>query len=97
MSNTTKWLTFAMLIALAVIAAQPAFAECTECKSCPELIRMAQNYQQDIKTVDIVLGSAIDAVSLEMIRSYKLTKGTMKRQLESVMREIEHKGCLAKR
>ncbi|MBM4327097.1 MAG: hypothetical protein FJ118_08020 [Deltaproteobacteria bacterium] len=97
MPNTTRWLTVATLILLTASVTQPVYAECVECKSCPELIRMAQNYQQDIKTVDIVLGSAIDAGSLQMIRSYKLTKGTMKRQLESVMREIEHKGCVAKR
>ena len=60
---------------------------------CEELMRMADTYQQDLKTVDTVLGSAIDGGDMDRIRSYKLKKGVVKKQLDSVLQAIELKGC----
>ncbi len=60
---------------------------------CEELMRMADTYQQDLKAVDTVLGSALDGGDMDRIRSYKLKKGVVKKQLESVLRAIDLKGC----
>jgi hypothetical protein len=60
---------------------------------CEELMRMADTYQQDLKTVDTVLGSALDGGDMDRIRSYKLRKGVVKKQLDSVLKAIELKGC----
>jgi hypothetical protein len=76
---------------------RPADAEDLLAKSCTELMRRAQTYQQDLKTVDTVLGSAIDAGSLERIRSYKLRRGAVKAELKAVLRALDVKGCVASR
>ena len=60
---------------------------------CGELMRMADTCQQDLKTVDTVLGSAIDAGDMDRIKSYKLRKGAAKKQLDSVLHAIDLKGC----
>jgi hypothetical protein len=60
---------------------------------CGELMRMANTYQQDLKTVDTVLGSALDAGDMDRIKSYKLRKGVVKKQLDSVLQAIDLKGC----
>ncbi len=60
---------------------------------CGELMRMAETYQQDLKAVDTVLGSAIDGGDMDRIRSYKLKKGAVKMQLDSVLRALDLKGC----
>ncbi|MFH1112827.1 MAG: hypothetical protein V1792_02805, partial [Pseudomonadota bacterium] len=62
-------------------------------KSCAELVRMAESYQQDLKTVDTVLGSAIDAGNMDRIQSYQLKKDAVKSQLKSVLRTIDLKEC----
>ncbi len=72
-------------------------AEELAAKSCAELVRMAQSYQQDLQTVDTVLGSAIDAGNIDRIRSYKLRKATVRRQLKSVLRTIDLKDCALQR
>jgi len=64
-------------------------------KKCSELVRMAQNCQEDLKTVDTVLGSAIDAGTIDRIKNYKLKKSVVRKQLESVLKAIEIKGCTA--
>ncbi len=66
-------------------------------KSCAELIRLAQGYQQDVKTIDTVLGSAIDSGNMTQIKNYKLKKGAALKQLDSVMKAISIKGCVAGR
>ena len=66
-------------------------------KKCSELVRLAENYQADLKTVDTVLGSAIDAGTMDRIKNYKLKKSVVRKQLESVLKAIEIKGCTTPR
>ncbi len=80
-----------------LLAASAPFASDLWLKSCDELIRTAEAYQQDIKTVDMVLGAAIDAGNLEKIKSYKLRKEALRRQLDSVLSVIESKECLGRK
>lgn len=87
-----------VLVCLLVMASQPCHSEELVTKSCSELIRMAQNYQEDLKTVETMLGSALDAGtgSMDRIKNYKLRKGAVKQQLESVMKAIDARGCVKK-
>jgi len=62
-------------------------------KPCSELIRMAGNYQEDLKTVDTMLGVAIDAGDLEKIRVYKLKKSAVQKDLDAVLKAIDLKEC----
>lgn len=80
-------------IAVVLIAVVPCVAGELATKSCAELVRMAHSYQQDLATVDTVLGSAIDAGTMDRIRAYKLRKAAVKRQLKSVLRVIKLKDC----
>ena len=63
-------------------------------RDCSELIRLAQSYQDDLKTVDTVLGSAIDAGTLERVKKYKLKRAEVKKHLGQVMHVINIKGCV---
>ncbi|MEW6138121.1 MAG: hypothetical protein AB1733_07810 [Thermodesulfobacteriota bacterium] len=72
-------------------------AEDLTVKNCPELVRIAETCQEDLKTVDTVLGSAIEAGSIDRIRNYKLRKAEIKKRLHSVMRVIELKECVLPR
>ncbi len=95
MLRTLKWFAAGALVAaLALPAASSAIAEDLLTKSCPQLIRMAQSYQQDLKTVDTVLGSAIDAGTMQRIKKYKLKKASVRNKLTQVMKAIEVKGCV---
>lgn len=80
-----------------IMITSAAFAEDLGAKSCSELLRMAQAYQQDLKTVDIVLGSAIDAGNLDRIKSYKLRKNAVRRDLQAVLRALTVKECVSSR
>jgi hypothetical protein len=91
------WLTIVVVFFAATFTAGAAPTEELVVKNCSELIRMAQVYQEDLKTVDTVLGSAIDAGNMDQIKNYKLKKGAVKKQLESVMKAIDLKGCVTKR
>jgi len=64
---------------------------------CGELMRMAETYQQDLRTVDAVLGAAIDGGDMDRIKNYKLKKGAVKKQLDSVLQAIDLKGCASRR
>lgn len=79
------------------VALAPAWAEDLTAKGCQELMRMAQTYEQDLKTVNTVLGSAIDGGNLDRIRSYKLKRAEVQRRLNSVLRVIDLKECVRKR
>lgn len=70
-----------------------AVEDLTVC-NCQELLQMAQTYQQDLKTVDAALGSALDDGRIDRIRNYKLKKNVVKMQIEQVMRVLEFKGCV---
>ncbi len=85
-----------VLVCLLVMASTPCHSEELVVKSCSELLRMAQNYQEDLKTVETMLGSALDAGSMDRIKNYKLRKGAVKQQLESVMKAIDARGCVKK-
>jgi hypothetical protein len=80
-----------------MVIASAAFAEDYGTKSCSELLRMAQAYQQDLKTVDIVLGSAVDAGNLDRIRSYRLRKNAVRQDLQAVLRALSVKQCVSGR
>lgn len=68
-------------------------AEDLTIKSCPELVRIAETCQEDLKTVDTVLGSAIEAGNIDRIRNYRLRKAEIKKRLKSLMRVIDLKEC----
>lgn len=62
-------------------------------KSCSELMRMAQNLQEDVKTADIMLRSALDNGSMASVKTYKLKKEAVNIRLQSVLQAINLKGC----
>jgi hypothetical protein len=63
-------------------------------KTCPDLLRMAEQYNEDLRTVDTVLGSAIDSGTMDRIRSYKLRKSAVRQKLTDVVKALEIKGCV---
>jgi len=83
------------LAVLAVLATSAGAVTSDELvvKSCTELLAIAEGYQQDVKTVDVMLASAIDAGDLERIKTYRLKKNAIKKQLNAVLKAIEIKGC----
>ncbi len=83
-----------ILACLFMIGSVPCYSEELVAKACPELIRIAERYQEDLKTVDTVLGSAIEAGSIDRIKNYKLRRGAIKQQLESVMKAIDARACV---
>ena len=98
MKRRTYWLKVVPLAALIFLTAGSAlFADDLWSKSCDELIRTAEAWEQDLKTVDMVLGAAIDAGNLEKIKSYKLRKEALKKQLESVVSVIGSKDCIRRK
>jgi predicted dinucleotide-utilizing enzyme len=98
MGKKAYWCVTILIAGFALIfTATAALADDDLEKNCEELIRRATNYQLDIKTVDIALGSAVDAGNMELIQSYKLKKLALKKQLESVMRAIRGLECVSTR
>jgi hypothetical protein len=99
MMNKPRRIWYLMIIPVLgiLLISGPCFAEELVVKKCSELVRMAENYQADLKTVDTVLGSAIDAGTMDRIKNYKLKKSVVKKQLDSVLKAIEIKGCTAER
>ncbi len=94
--NNKLHLNWRLLIAAilgTLFIAGPSFAEELVVKKCSELVRMAVNYQADLKTVDTVLGSAIDAGTMDRIKNYKLKKSVLSKQLAAVLKALEIKGC----
>jgi hypothetical protein len=63
-------------------------------KDCPELLRMAQSLQDDVKTIDTVLGSAIEVGNMATIQNYKMKKASVQIQLQSVLKAIEIRSCV---
>ena len=60
---------------------------------CPVLMRMAETYQQDLKAVDTLLQAALESGDMDRIKNYKLKKGVVQKQLNSVLSAIDTKGC----
>lgn len=87
----------AALVVAVLLGWVPAYADDLLGKSCLELVRIAENYQADLKTVETVLGSAIDAGNLDRIKNYKLRRAVIKQQLDSALRAIDAKGCARSR
>ncbi len=87
------WLAIVVLFFTATLTAGASSTEELVVKSCTELIRMAQVYQEDLKTVDTLLGHAIDEGNMGRIKTYKLKKAAVNMQLQSVMKAIDMKGC----
>lgn len=85
-------LPLAALLLLLTAAGAPASDDLV-IKSCTELIAMAEGYQQDVKTTDLMLASAIDAGDLQRIKTYRLKKNALKKKLDAVVKAIEIKGC----
>jgi hypothetical protein len=95
MGRSTKVLLALVCAALVAFSAgSAALADDLIVKGCPELLRIADSCKDDLKTADTVLGSAIEMGSVEMIRNYKLKKEAAKKQLESVVKALELKGCV---
>jgi hypothetical protein len=92
-----NWLVAIAVVLGTLFIASPSFGDELVVKKCSELVRMAENYQQDMKTVDTVLGSAIDAGTMDRIKNYKLKKSVVRKQLEAVLKAIEIKGCALSR
>lgn len=77
-----------------IVFSAPCYSDDLVVKSCTELVRMAENYQEDLKTVDTMLGSAIEGGSIERVKNYKLRRGVIKQQLELVLKAVEARGCI---
>jgi len=91
------WLMIVVVFYTATLAAGATSTEELVVKSCTELTRIAQVYQEDLKTVDTMLGHAIDGGNMDRIKTYKLKKAAVNKQLESVMKVIDIKGCVTGR
>lgn len=90
---TLGWLVALLSGCMFSFSAAPSFAEELITKSCAELIRLATNYQEDVKTIDTVLGAAIDAGNLEAIKIYKLKKAAAQKDLDAALKAIDLKEC----
>ena len=91
-----KMCTYAALIGMiSAMGVFSAHADCFECMSCAELIHLAKQSQQDLRAIKTVLRSAIAVGNVEMVRSYKLDKGSVKKRAQMIMNALESKGCLA--
>ncbi len=86
--------TVAVISLMVFAGAETSHSEELVVKNCSELMRMAQNLQDDLKTVDTILGSAISAGNMAVIRNYKLKKAAVQKDLESVLKAIEVKSCV---
>lgn len=91
----TKSFVMALCLLAALFSASSASAISEELivKTCPELMRMAQNLQEDLKTADIMLGSALESGSMTNVKNYKMRKETANKQLQSVLQAINIRGC----
>ncbi len=95
MNGRIRWGTAAASVAITFLLVLPAaFGKDLVQRSCAQLVRSAQEYQQDLKTVDMVLGSAIDSGYMDQVRSYKLKKWALEKKLAAVLKAIKVKGCV---
>ncbi|MDQ1285242.1 MAG: hypothetical protein QG663_650 [Thermodesulfobacteriota bacterium] len=91
---TLCYVVFLAIAPIMILNGTSAHAEDLLVKSCSELVRMAENLQEDLKTVDIVLGSAIEAGKMDSIKNFKIKKAGVQQQIQSVMNAIEVKSCI---
>jgi hypothetical protein len=85
-----------LVVMICAVGVFSAHADCFECMSCAELIQLAKQSQQDLRAIKTVLRSAIAVGNVEMVRSYKLDKGSVKMRAQRIMNALESKGCLAR-
>lgn len=71
-----------------------AAASDIEARHCDDLLKLAEGLRRDMRTVDLMLGSAIDSGDMERIQAYRLKKDTLKKQLESAMKSIRAAECV---
>jgi len=94
MQNPRGTLTWVLIAgALATCFASTLSAQDLLETQCPVLMRMAETYQQDLKAVDTLLQAALESGDMDRIKSYKLKKGVVQKQLNSVLSAIDTKGC----
>jgi hypothetical protein len=91
----TKILCTLVCSLIAIISVLPSSAASDELivKNCAELMRMAQNLQEDLKTTDLMMGAALQSGSMSTFKTYKLKKEATNKQLQSVLQAINLKGC----
>jgi hypothetical protein len=85
--------TVALMGLMAIIGVEESHSQELLVKNCSELIAMAQTLEADLKTVDTVLGSAIQAGNMVQIRKYKLKRAAVQKDLNSVLSAINYKSC----
>lgn len=83
-----------MLGSAVLLSVSPSFSEELVVKSCQELIGIAENCRQDLRTVGAMLGSAIDVGDMQRIRNYKLKRAAVQKRLQAVLKAIEIKECV---
>ena len=94
MQNPRGTLTWVLIAgALTICFANTLSAQDLLETQCPVLMRMAETYQQDLKAVDTLLQAAIESGDMDRIKNYKLKKGVVQKQLNSVLSAIDTKGC----
>jgi hypothetical protein len=96
-NKRTKFMWILGGVFLTLVGANIAVAQDLFEVKCAELMRMSENYQLDLRTVDAMLGAALDGGDMDRIKSYKLKKGAVKKQLDSVLQAIDLKGCAKSR
>ena len=62
-------------------------------KNCNELMRMAENLQEDLKTTNMMLKASLDGGSIQSVKTYKLKKEATSNKLQAVLQAINLKGC----
>jgi len=85
--------TVALMGLMAIIGVEESHSQELLVKNCSELITMAQTLEADLKTVDTILGSAIQAGNMVQIRKYKLKRAAVQKDLNSVLSAINYKSC----
>ena len=94
MQNPRGTLTWVLIAgALTICFANTLSAQDLLETQCPVLMRMAETYQQDLKAVDTLLQAAIESGDMDRIKTYKLKKGVVQKQLNAVLSAIDTKGC----
>ncbi|MGC8660403.1 MAG: hypothetical protein ACP5U1_15160 [Desulfomonilaceae bacterium] len=79
---------------MTIIGTSASYPDDLLTKNCNELITMAQTLETDLKTVDTVLGTAIQAGAMDTIVKYKLKKATIVKNLQSVLNAMDVKSCV---
>ena len=94
MQNPRGTLTWVLIAgALTICFANTLSAQDLLETQCPVLMRMAETSQQDLKAVDTLLQAALESGDMDRIKTYKLKKGVVQKQLNSVLSAIDTKGC----